>query len=125
MMLNPSVLKRAQEEIDAVFGHDNHSIPGFVNMDDLPYCFALTKEVFRYVLIAFFEVYHYLPHSEAGDHQFRLDSPTVLTKRTFIRDTRLKPTRWSYRISGPCAMTKNTISVLLNSIQTGSFIKGR
>ena len=53
MMVNPSVLKRAQEEIDAVFGYDSHSIPGFVNMDDLPYCFALTKEVFLYVLTAF------------------------------------------------------------------------
>lgn len=49
MLVYPDCRKRAQEEIDAVMGTDGTSMPGFAHMNVLPYCFALTKEVFRCV----------------------------------------------------------------------------
>ena len=54
MLHYPEVLKRAQAEIDSVVGPDGSTIPGFIHMNDLPYCFALTKEVFRYALFRVF-----------------------------------------------------------------------
>lgn len=47
MLQNPDALKKAQAEIDSVVGEDGLIIPGFAHMSELPYCFALTKEVFR------------------------------------------------------------------------------
>ncbi|KAJ7250754.1 cytochrome P450 [Mycena rebaudengoi] len=46
MLLYPSTAIKAQAEIDTVFNSD--TIPVFSRMDDLPYCFALVKEVFRW-----------------------------------------------------------------------------
>lgn len=45
MLLYPATMKRAQAEIDTVFTPD--TIPVFSRMAELPYCFALVKEVFR------------------------------------------------------------------------------
>lgn len=50
MVTYPECMKRAQYEIDTVLGTDGQTLPSFAHMDALPYCFALTKEVFRYVL---------------------------------------------------------------------------
>lgn len=50
MVLYPATMKKAQAELDAVFDAD--SIPEFSRINDLPYCFALVKEVFR--LVSFF-----------------------------------------------------------------------
>jgi cytochrome P450 len=48
MALHPAQQKKAQQEIDSVFSAD--TIPDFSRMKDLPYCFALIKEVIRSVL---------------------------------------------------------------------------
>jgi hypothetical protein len=45
MVLYPSTMLKAQEEIDLFFSSD--TVPGYSAMNDLPYCFALVKEVFR------------------------------------------------------------------------------
>lgn len=46
MTLYPSVLSRAQEEIDSVVGEDR--LPSFADRTDLPYINALIKEVLRW-----------------------------------------------------------------------------
>ncbi|KAJ7776158.1 cytochrome P450 [Mycena metata] len=46
MVLYPDTMKKAQQEIDSIFGPD--TVPGFSRMNDIPYCFALVKEVFRW-----------------------------------------------------------------------------
>lgn len=50
MVLYPQTMKKAQQEIDALLSGSD-IIPGFAQINDLPYCVALTKEVFRYVLL--------------------------------------------------------------------------
>lgn len=52
MVLYPLTMRKAQAEIDTVFNAD--TIPVFSRMNDLPYCFALVKELFRYELFASF-----------------------------------------------------------------------
>lgn len=47
MVLYPHTMRKAQAELDAVLGSNGQSIPGFAHMNHLPYCVALTKEVFR------------------------------------------------------------------------------
>ncbi|KAJ7266401.1 cytochrome P450 [Mycena haematopus] len=46
MILYPSTMRKAQQEIDLAFSSD--TVPGFSRMHDLPYCFALVKEIFRW-----------------------------------------------------------------------------
>ncbi|KAF5365656.1 hypothetical protein D9758_003167 [Tetrapyrgos nigripes] len=48
MLLFPDTMRKAQAEIDAVVGSDGKLMPGFLQIKDLPYCVALTKEVFRW-----------------------------------------------------------------------------
>lgn len=49
VILYPETLEKAQKEVDRVVGADGSTMPVFANMDSLPYCFALVKEVLRYV----------------------------------------------------------------------------
>ena len=51
MVLFPHTMRRAQAEIDSVVGEDGGLMPGFANIDQLPYCVALTKELFRCVAL--------------------------------------------------------------------------
>ncbi|KAI0831913.1 cytochrome P450 [Trametes gibbosa] len=46
MVLNPDVYRRAQEELDAVVGHDQ--LPDFTDRASLPYVNALLEEVIRW-----------------------------------------------------------------------------
>ena len=46
MALHPSVLSRAQEEIDRVTGKQR--LPTFEDRDNLPYMNAIVKEVLRW-----------------------------------------------------------------------------
>ncbi|KAJ7277947.1 cytochrome P450 [Mycena rebaudengoi] len=46
MILFPATMRKAQAEIDTVF--DANTIPVFSRMNEMPYCFALVKEVFRW-----------------------------------------------------------------------------
>ncbi|KAJ3516999.1 hypothetical protein NLJ89_g781 [Agrocybe chaxingu] len=46
MLLNPTAMKRAQEEIDSVIGHGR--LPEFSDMESLPYVHALITEVLRW-----------------------------------------------------------------------------
>ncbi|KAJ7350057.1 cytochrome P450, partial [Mycena albidolilacea] len=50
MGLYPETMKKAQEEIDAVFGSD--TLPNFSRMQELRYTMALIKETIRWSLIA-------------------------------------------------------------------------
>lgn len=49
MVMNPEVVKKAQEEIDRVVGHDR--LPSFSDRPNLPYVEAVCKEVLRSVLV--------------------------------------------------------------------------
>ncbi|KAG6812982.1 hypothetical protein H0H92_014913 [Tricholoma furcatifolium] len=49
MILFPETLRRAHEELDAVLGVDGETVPTFQHLEQLPYCVALTKEVFRWM----------------------------------------------------------------------------
>lgn len=46
LMVNPGVLKKAQQEIDAVIGHGQ--LPGFEDEESLPYITAIVKESLRW-----------------------------------------------------------------------------
>ena len=46
MVLNPKVMKKAQEELDRVIGKGQ--LPNFSDKDSLPYIDALVKEVLRW-----------------------------------------------------------------------------
>ena len=46
MILNPKVLKKAQDELDRVVGKDR--LPDLSDKDDLPYIDAIMKEVLRW-----------------------------------------------------------------------------
>lgn len=48
MLLYPETMRKAQAELDAVMGSDGMTIPDFHHIDQLPYCVALTKEMFRF-----------------------------------------------------------------------------
>ncbi|KAF7366046.1 Cytochrome P450 [Mycena venus] len=62
MALYPETMKKAQREIDAVF--DSATLPDFSRMHDMPYCFALVKEVIRWHPAAPLSIPHY---SDAED----------------------------------------------------------
>lgn len=47
MVRNPAVFKRAQEEIDAVIGHDR--LPDLEDRASLPYLDCVIKELYRFV----------------------------------------------------------------------------
>ncbi|KAJ7830815.1 cytochrome P450 [Mycena olivaceomarginata] len=57
-MANLLCRRKAQQEIDSVFSAD--TIPDFSRMKDLPYCFALIKEVIRWAPGAPLSFPHYL-----------------------------------------------------------------
>ncbi|KAF7326750.1 hypothetical protein MVEN_02594000 [Mycena venus] len=57
MALYPATMEKAQHEIDSVF--NSESLPNFSRMKDLPYCFALVKEVFRWGPAAPLSIPHY------------------------------------------------------------------
>jgi cytochrome P450 len=66
MVMNPSVMKRAQEEIDKVThinGPGQSRLPTFDDREKLPYINALIKEVFRWAVVAPFG----LPHCAIDD----------------------------------------------------------
>ena len=46
MVLNPDVVRKAQEELDRVVGKEH--LPDFSDKDRLPYIDALVKELFRW-----------------------------------------------------------------------------
>ena len=46
MVLNPDVMKKAQEELDRVVGQEQ--LPGFSDRGNLPYIDALVKELLRW-----------------------------------------------------------------------------
>lgn len=50
MTLYPEVMKKAQAEIDSVIGNDR--LPTLEDRQYLPYLDALTKEVFRWNVVA-------------------------------------------------------------------------
>lgn len=47
MALYPHTMRKAQAELDSVVGEDGSIMPGFAHINELPYCVALTKEIFR------------------------------------------------------------------------------
>ncbi|KAF7371215.1 Cytochrome P450 [Mycena sanguinolenta] len=55
--LHPWTMQKAQKEIDSVF--DANTLPSFDRMQDLPYCFALVKEVLRWSPTVPLSIPHY------------------------------------------------------------------
>ncbi|KAG6860942.1 hypothetical protein C0995_005772 [Termitomyces sp. Mi166 len=49
MILFPESMHKAHAELDAVLGADGQTMPTFEHLEHLPYCVALTKEVFRWM----------------------------------------------------------------------------
>jgi len=83
MMLYPEAMQRAQEELDAVLGKDGKNPPSFANINDLPYCVALTKEVFRWAPAA----PGGFPHYSSADDQYK--------DFTIRKNTMVIPCIWS------------------------------
>ncbi|PCH41910.1 cytochrome P450 [Wolfiporia cocos MD-104 SS10] len=52
MLHNPDIMRKAQTELDRVLGPEGYTPPSFKNLQDLPYCVALVKEVFRWMPVA-------------------------------------------------------------------------
>ncbi|THV03623.1 cytochrome P450 [Dendrothele bispora CBS 962.96] len=77
MLLYPNTMKKAQAELDAVMGSEGKFMPGFAHINQLPYCVALTKEVFRWAPAAPGGFPHY---SETDDEYkgFRIKSKTMV-----------------------------------------------
>ncbi|KAK7044399.1 cytochrome P450 [Favolaschia claudopus] len=65
MVLYPETLRRAHQELDSIC--DAKTIPGFVHMEQLPYCFALVKEVMRWAPAA----PGGFPHTSDGDDVYK------------------------------------------------------
>ncbi|KAG6852717.1 hypothetical protein C0991_009627, partial [Blastosporella zonata] len=49
MILFPDTMHKAHAELDLVLGADGETMPTFEHLERLPYCVALTKEVFRWM----------------------------------------------------------------------------
>lgn len=64
MVLYPQTLKRAQAEIDELLGREGSAMPTFIHMEHLPYCFALVKEVLRWMPAAPGGFPHYTDHDD-------------------------------------------------------------
>ncbi|KAK7046638.1 cytochrome P450 [Favolaschia claudopus] len=62
MAMFPAAQKKAQEELDSVFGPD--TVPDFSRRMDLPYCFALIKEVIRWAPTVSLSFPHYLDEDD-------------------------------------------------------------
>lgn len=68
MALNPSVVKKAQLELDAVVGTDR--LPSFADREHLPYINALVKEVFRWNSVVPTAVPHRATQNDIHDGHF-------------------------------------------------------
>lgn len=51
MLHYPETMKKAQAELDEVLGVEGYTPPGFQHLEQLTYCVALVKEVFRWVSV--------------------------------------------------------------------------
>ncbi|KAF8158901.1 cytochrome P450 [Mycena galopus ATCC 62051] len=76
MALNPEVLEKAQNEIDAVVGVGG--LPGFEHRSSLPYCEAVVKEVFRWKPIVPLAVPHATSEDDVYEGYFIPKGTTVL-----------------------------------------------
>lgn len=47
-LLYPDAIRAAQAEIDGLLGSDGTIVPDFGHINSLPYCAALTREIFRF-----------------------------------------------------------------------------
>ena len=64
MMLFPETAIKAQSELDFVLGSDGTILPDFCHINDLPYCVALVKEMFRFFPPAPGGFPHYSDHDD-------------------------------------------------------------
>ncbi|KAK0458977.1 cytochrome P450 [Desarmillaria tabescens] len=77
MILYPDAMRQAQVELDGLLGADGQTVPGFAHINELPYCFALTKEVLRWAPAAPGGFPHY---SDADDEYkgFKINAKTMV-----------------------------------------------
>ncbi|KAG5721459.1 O-methylsterigmatocystin oxidoreductase [Termitomyces sp. T112] len=76
MALNPDVMRKAQAEIDSVTGGDR--LPTLEDRQNLPYIDALTKEVFRWNIVAPLGLPHRLIEDDVHDGFFIPKGATVI-----------------------------------------------
>ncbi|KAJ6578177.1 cytochrome P450 [Mycena capillaripes] len=62
MALYPETAKKAQQEIDTIFPAD--VVPTYSGMQDMPYCFALVKEVLRWAPTVPLSIPHYTDEAD-------------------------------------------------------------
>ncbi|KAI0640910.1 cytochrome P450 [Trametes meyenii] len=96
MVMNPDVLRNAQEEVDRVIGDER--LPGFNDRESLPYLNALLEEVYRWnpaLPLA-------IPHRTKYDHQYaeyNIPAGSTLIPNTWAmtRDERYYPDPEAFR----------------------------
>ncbi|KLO13195.1 cytochrome P450 [Schizopora paradoxa] len=64
VILYPETLEKAQKEVDSVVGAEGSTMPTFANVDNMPYCFALVKEVLRWHPATPISFHHFSDHDD-------------------------------------------------------------
>ncbi|KAG6873914.1 hypothetical protein C0995_009694 [Termitomyces sp. Mi166 len=85
MALNPEIMRKAQAEIDSVVGNDR--LPTLEDRQYLPYIDALTKEVFRWNVVAPLGLPHCLTEDDVHDGYFIPKGTVVIVNiRSILHD---------------------------------------
>ncbi|KAG6908995.1 hypothetical protein DXG01_002484 [Tephrocybe rancida] len=119
MILFPETMQKAQAEIDRVLGTDGHTLPTFTDLEKLPYCVALTKEVFRW-----------MPAAPGGFPHYSDDEDTYKGYTVAIKaNTMVIPCIWSMQHNEklfPSPLTFNPDRFLDSKVKSSSetFIEG-
>ncbi|KAJ7885487.1 cytochrome P450 [Mycena olivaceomarginata] len=95
MGLYPETTKKAQEEIDAVFGSD--TLPNFSRMQELRYTMALIKETIRWSPIAPLSFPHYLDaEDEYKGHILKKGTTVISSLWNMHHDEKEYPNSYSF-----------------------------
>lgn len=121
MVLNPHVLKKAQEELDRVVGSER--LPDLSDQEDLPYIFAIIKEVHRWGCPAPIGIPKRVIEDDVYNGYFIPAGATVIeniwcvvTRGNGVFTNRSLTTRGI----GQCAMMNPSIPSLTNSTRNGT-----
>ncbi|KAI0669082.1 cytochrome P450 [Trametes maxima] len=96
MVMNPDVLRKAQEEVDRVVGDER--LPDFGDREALPYSNALLEEVYRWNPALPLAIPHCTKHNQLYDgYDIPAGSTLIANTWAMTRDTRYYPDPESFR----------------------------